>query len=133
MRVIPLLLLLSSTIALADAPECDEGSVGSILECLQQKHEALDSELNALYKEAIRRLPFADLSDADKIKAKSALVSAQRAWIRFRDEDCIATAVVNGGGDASKYESAGCENDHIRQRINDLNRYIAYLPERPRR
>jgi uncharacterized protein YecT (DUF1311 family) len=118
------------TPAIGDEREC-ASSVNSILDCLGQKHNELDSQLNALYKEVIRRFPFADLSADDKVKTKAEFISSQREWIRFRDADCIATATVNGGGDASKIESVDCLNRHTRQRIEDLTRYIDYLPEAP--
>jgi len=116
------------TSAIGDESEC-AGSVASILQCFDQKHTELDSQLNALYKEVIRRFPFADLSAADKIKSKAEFISSQREWIRFRDMDCAATATVNGDGDASRYESLDCLNRHTQQRIDDLKRYIDYLPE----
>ena len=118
------------TSAIGDESEC-AGSVASILQCFDQKHTELDSQLNALYKEVIRRLPFADLSAADKVKSKAEFISSQREWLRFRDLDCTTTATVNGGGDASKYESVDCLNRHTQQRIDDLRRYIDYLPEEP--
>jgi uncharacterized protein YecT (DUF1311 family) len=118
------------TAASGDESEC-AGSVGSILQCLDQKHTELDSQLNTLYKEVIRRFPFADLSTADKAKSKAEFISSQREWIRFRDVDCATTATVNGGGDAGKYESLDCLNRHTQQRIDDLKRYIDYLPEEP--
>lgn len=99
------------------------------MQCLNQKHKELDSQLNALYREVLRRLPFADLSDADKITSKMEFVASQRRWIGFRDADCAATATVNGGGDASKYESLDCLNRHTQQRIADLKRYADYLPK----
>jgi uncharacterized protein YecT (DUF1311 family) len=90
-----------------------------------------DSQLNALYKEVIRRFPFADLSAAEKAKSKAEFISSQREWIRFRDLDCATTATINGRGDASKYESLDCLIRHTQQRIDDLKRYRDYLPEEP--
>ena len=122
--------MLLCTAAIGDESEC-AGSVSSILQCLDQKHDELDSQLNTLYKEVIRRFPFADLAGADKVRSKAEFTSAQREWIRFRDADCATTAMVNGGGDASKYESLDCLNRHTQQRIADLKRYIEYLPGEP--
>jgi uncharacterized protein YecT (DUF1311 family) len=85
--------------------------------------------LNARHEEVIRRLPFADLSEADKTKAGAEFIASQRVWSQFRDTECAATAVINGGGDATKYASADCVNRHIKQRIDDLERYINYLPD----
>src|ERR1700722_3576259 len=110
------------TTAIGDESEC-AGSVGSILQCLQQEHNELDSQLNVLYKEVIRRFPFADLSAADRVKSESEFISSQREWIPFRNMDCATTAAVNGGGDASKYESLGCLNRHTQQRITGLKPY----------
>jgi uncharacterized protein YecT (DUF1311 family) len=116
--------------AIGDERECD-GSAAYIVDCLDQKHAELDSQLNAAYKEVIRRFPFADLSAADKAKSKADFISSQREWIRFRDMDCATTAAINGGGDASKYEWFDCLIRHTQQRIVDLKRYIEYLPEGP--
>jgi uncharacterized protein YecT (DUF1311 family) len=118
------------TVAVGDDSGCD-GSAASIVECLDQKHAELDSQLNAAYKEVIRRFPFADLSAADKAKSKADFISSQREWIRFRDMDCATTATINGGGDASKYEWFDCLIRHTQQRIVDLKRYSDYLPEQP--
>ena len=118
------------TVAIGNESECT-GSINSILECLSQKHKEFDSQLNALYKEVIRRFPFADLSAAEKVRSKAEFISSQREWIRFRDADCTTTATVNGGGYASKYEPIDWLNRHTKQRIDDLKRYLDYLPEEP--
>src|SRR3546814_473285 len=63
----------------ARADACaDAGDQATMTECADSAYRASDAELNALYKKIRSRLK-------DDAEAAGLLVSAQRAWIAFRE------------------------------------------------
>jgi uncharacterized protein YecT (DUF1311 family) len=79
---IPVLLavLAANPLSIAHAEDCFSKAVnqGAMNACANEAYEKSDAELNALYKQILNRLK----NDTD---ARQRLVSAQRAWIAFRD------------------------------------------------
>lgn len=73
--------------------------------------------MNALYKQIQSRLK----DDADTTKR---LVSAQRAWIGFRDAEYNFSSSAVSGGSAYPLISSVCLDNLTRSRIEDLNGYL---------
>lgn len=85
--------------------------------CAGKAYEKSDAELNALYKQIRVRLK----DDADTTKL---LMSAQRAWIGFRDAECNFSSSKVTGGSAYPLISSTCLDSLTRSRIEDLKGYL---------
>lgn len=78
---------------------------------------AADAELNQLYQKIESRL-------ASDHAAKQKLVTAQRAWIVFRDDECkFAASGVEGGSVYSEVVQS-CKQDLTQARIANFNTYL---------
>ncbi|QRR08952.1 DUF1311 domain-containing protein [Burkholderia sp. MS455] len=63
-------------------------------QCAEKSRRAADSTLNQTYKKLLSTLK----DDPDSgIIPKTQIVSAQRAWVAFRDAECDFRTSVNGG------------------------------------
>jgi uncharacterized protein YecT (DUF1311 family) len=76
-----------------------------------------NTKLDAVYKRLMSKL------DADGQKA---LKEAERAWIKWRDDEAMLTARVGGavGGSALRVDFANAQKKLIDQRIEVLNEYL---------
>jgi uncharacterized protein YecT (DUF1311 family) len=79
--------------------------------------KAADAELNELYKEIERRLK----DDQDTARV---LVSAQSAWIAFRDAECKFAASGVQGGSAYPTIYSNCLAELTQSRVNDFKRFL---------
>ncbi len=70
------------------AEECGNRSEDSVyvMDCIAERYKAADSELNELYREAMK-----SLSDPGKKK----LADAQSAWLKYRDASLALITEVN--------------------------------------
>jgi uncharacterized protein YecT (DUF1311 family) len=76
-----------------------------------------NAKLDAVYKQLMGKL------DADGQKA---LKEAERAWIKWRDDEAMLTARVGGavGGSSMRVDFANAQKKLIDQRIEVLNGYL---------
>lgn len=82
--------------------------------CARLEYLELDRELNSMYQRLLKIDPNA-----------SNLRDAQRAWLVFRDKDCLyEQAYVQPGGSAAGMYYQGCLTRHTRRRIEDLRRNL---------
>ncbi len=90
-------------------------------QCAQADWEAADEELNGAYAQAITALKAldAELAKADR-GAEDALRAAQRWWIDFRDNACLAESYAMFGGSAQPLLYSGCMARLTRARADDL-------------
>ncbi|MDM7983191.1 MAG: lysozyme inhibitor LprI family protein [Maricaulis sp.] len=95
-----------------------ETTVGMV-QCTIEELEAWDVVLNASYIGLRQR--------HEGMMAADALLDAQRAWITFRDADCLAERAVFEGGTIAQIIHASCQMDHtarralvLRWRLDDL-------------
>lgn len=79
--------------------------------CAFKDYQSADAELNAIYKQARNRL-----SEAGRI----ALRDAQRAWIKFRDNDCEAAGSQYQGGSIRPLVVNNCLERLTRERTAGL-------------
>lgn len=84
--------------------------------CAGQAYMKADAELNAVYKQIEARLT----DDAD---TKKLLVTAQKAWISFRDAECdfVSSRVT---GTLYPFISSTCLQGQTLSRIQDLKVYL---------
>ncbi|MGP2493708.1 lysozyme inhibitor LprI family protein [Mesorhizobium sp. PUT5] len=112
-----LVVVLLAPSAQADDKCKNATTTEEISECTGGDLKKLDAELNETYRRIERRL-------ADNHGAKAALISAERAWVTFRDAECkFAASGVEGG---SVYASIvlGCTADLTARRVADLRSYL---------
>lgn len=79
--------------------------------CSAKEFTAADKELNALYKQLIRRL-------APELKA--ALTQSQRKWIAFRDQEAKIYALLYQGGSMAPLAINNSKTQSTRARIKQL-------------
>jgi uncharacterized protein YecT (DUF1311 family) len=117
-------VLISITYCVASAAnECDKNFSDhmSEVQCINQVNKKLDGELNAAYQAALATRPEKD--DWDLRKNRQQLRKSQRAWLKFKDENCTLIGGLEGGNNLSVSEfDSQCEMKEITERINFLKR-----------
>jgi uncharacterized protein YecT (DUF1311 family) len=89
------------------------------VQCLATFLKKQDRELNQVYKRALAALPEKDNSD-DR-KARTQLVKSQRAWLKYRDENCTLIGGQEGGSNLwVTHFAALCEKNETAERIKFL-------------
>lgn len=125
---IALVLALMSGPAAADIwSECNNGPNVVMTQCIWDRYEAVDAELNAAWKEILAKFDTMDYMKPEDVAAwKGKLVAAQRAWITFKDDDCNgAVAYEWFGGSGANAAIGACLYGHTRARVDDLrSRYL---------
>lgn len=102
----------------SSADECaDPQDQATMNACASKEFEAADKALNAAYHEVVRRIG----SDHE---TRSALKTAQRAWIAFRDGECAFQANSVEGGSIYPMIVAGCETTLTEARTEQLKSYL---------
>lgn len=86
-------------------------------QCAGQEYKAADKELNAVYQQITARLK--DNADARKL-----LVSAQRAWVGFRDAECEFSTSGVAGGSVYPLIYSNCMTGVTQSRVKTLKQYL---------
>ncbi|WP_085713125.1 MULTISPECIES: lysozyme inhibitor LprI family protein [unclassified Pseudomonas] len=86
-------------------------------QCAGQEYKAADKELNAVYQQITARLK-------DNAEGKKLLVSAQRAWIGFRDAECNFSASGVAGGSVYPLIYSNCLTSVTKVRTEALKQYL---------
>ena len=85
--------------------------------CAADAFKKADKEMNDLYKEQMTHL---------KATHKARLRESQRAWVVFRDKACLYEAgLQQESGSIWPLDQYMCLEQHTKQRIEDLNSYVA--------
>jgi len=117
-----LILIATMTIAglsAANAMDCDNAPDQATMNvCADMALKATDTRLNTVYRAITRRLA----DDPDTLKQ---LVTAQRAWIAFRDAECTFRSSGVSGGSAYPMVYATCLDGLTRSRLDALKELIA--------
>lgn len=117
--IVPLLLLLAAPAGPALAQDCDAAEDQTTMTlCAGQAFDAADAALNQAWQELMRRL-------ADDPEAKALAVTAQKAWIGFRDAECAFQASGSQGGSIHPMLVAQCQADLTTARTDALEAYLA--------
>jgi len=82
--------------------------------CASQAFQKKDHELNVMYGQLVKQW------DADSVRQ---LQAAQRAWLQFRDLECIFEA-PDAAGSLGPYETANCLTELTKERIADFRRML---------
>lgn len=96
--------------------------------CAEQDFQKADTLLNAQYK-VTRDLMRQRDADADEWTkgAEKALVSAQRAWVAYRDAQCASYGFQARGGSMEPMLIYGCQADLTRKRTEELKKLTDQL------
>lgn len=98
---------------------CDEGGTLEQVQCLAKITKKLDAEMNAVYQKALTAMP--EKSETDTRKEREQLRKSQRAWLKYKDENCNLIGGMEGGSNLwVTYFSVQCENEAITNRIKFL-------------
>ncbi len=117
-RVFLAAALTVATLPAAHAAGCDDAQdQATMTECAAKSLKASDAELNKLYKEIRGRL-------ADDADTRKLLVSAQRAWIAYRDAECNFSASGVAGGSIYPMMQAMCLDTLTQRRVEDFKQYL---------
>ena len=84
--------------------------------CAEQAAKASDRELNQVYRQV--RAKYKGTSQETR------LVTAQLAWIKFRDAECTVSAGRFEGGTMAPMAYARCVDRLTQQRTQDLAEYL---------
>jgi uncharacterized protein YecT (DUF1311 family) len=86
-------------------------------QCAADQAKQSDAALNAAYATIRKRLK-------DDPAATKLLVTAQRAWIGFRDSECAFSSSATVGGSMNGMVNAECLDALTRKRLVELNAYL---------
>ena len=102
----------------AMADDCENAqSQTDMTECAAKALQHADAKLNAHYKEIEGRLK-------DDAPTRKLLVSAQRAWIAYRDAECTFQPSGAEGGSAYPMLVASCKAGLTTERAKALEDYL---------
>ncbi|MFZ5671918.1 MAG: lysozyme inhibitor LprI family protein [Pseudomonadota bacterium] len=112
-------LTVSASAPAAQADACDNATGGQagLDQCYDQLFKKSDAELNKLYKQIEVRLK----GDAATTKL---LVTAQRAWVAFRDAECNFQSAGAQGGSVGPMIYSICLDGLTQSRIKDFQGYL---------
>jgi uncharacterized protein YecT (DUF1311 family) len=86
-------------------------------QCAGQDFKAADKELNTVYQQIIGHLK-------DNPDGKKLLVSAQRAWLGFRDAECKFSSSGVTGGSVYPWVYSSCLTGVTKLRVESLKQYL---------
>ena len=107
---------------MAQAADCSNPVTQSDMTfCAGRDFAAAYKALNAAYLKARDQMRAIDADlPADQRGAAAALLAAQKAWITFRDQACIAEGYTNHGGSIEPMVVAECQTRLTTARTKDL-------------
>ena len=123
------MLLLSSAQAAEPKVDCDNAMTQTAMNiCSWQSYQRADAELNAAWSRAAKRAKEMDRSAAEydsDATAHSRLLTAQRAWLKFRDAHCLAeNGEREGSGTIWPLLQNGCLEALTEARTAQLRQYV---------
>lgn len=99
------------------ATDCSQANTTVDMEqCAQSQYTAADQALNQAYKALTRRVT--------QPAAKAKLITAQKAWIAYRDADCAAQYQLYEGGSMRNVVLLGCKRQRTEERTQALHDYL---------
>ncbi|WP_296069286.1 lysozyme inhibitor LprI family protein [uncultured Agrobacterium sp.] len=106
----------------AQEPNCKEPQTQADMTiCAGKDYEKADKQLNVEYQKLRKLLTERDkAADADGKGAADALVTAQRAWVAFRDANCALSGFQARGGSMEPMLISSCLAEMSTKRADDL-------------
>ncbi len=119
---IPTLTIASTTphiprsVTVAQRTNCDNPMTQAEMNaCAGIAYQNADRKLNQVYQQLLPKL---------STSRKQKLITAQRAWIRFRDSSCDFERSEVAGGSMEPMMYSNCMASVTEERIQDLERYL---------
>ncbi|MDE1994746.1 MAG: DUF1311 domain-containing protein [Rhizobiaceae bacterium] len=89
--------------------------------CSEKDFDAADKALNVQYKKTRAAMQSVDGDlEEDQRGAEQALLKAQRAWVDYRDGECLAEGYQYEGGSMQPMVISGCKATLTRARTKEL-------------
>jgi uncharacterized protein YecT (DUF1311 family) len=101
----------------AFAAECPDQTQSGLNACADAAYRKADAGLNGAYRDIMRRLK----DDAPTTKL---LVTAQKAWIGYRDAECAFADSANAGGSIYPMAVSMCLEAMTKKRAAELGAYL---------
>ncbi len=106
----------TTNLQLAQNPNCNNPQTQSEMNiCASIAYQNADRKLNQVYRQLLPKLSAA---------RKQKLITAQQAWIKFRDSSCEFERSAYEGGSMAPMIYGFCLADVTEQRTKDLQRYL---------
>ncbi|MGS0742744.1 lysozyme inhibitor LprI family protein [Glaciimonas sp. GG7] len=118
-------LLPLTAFAQTDDPCVTQRNTIEINECGQKQFEQGDRHLNQSYQALLKRLAQKNVPDSNNVAIKQYLITAQRAWVTFRENDCKAVYAFNEGGSIRNIAYLSCMTEHTKERTKSLEAFGA--------
>jgi uncharacterized protein YecT (DUF1311 family) len=109
-------------IQIAQRPNCNNPQTQSEMNaCAGIAYQNADRRLNQVYQQLLPKL---------STSRRQQLVTAQQAWIRFRDTSCTFERSQFEGGTMAPMVQANCLARVTQQRTKELERYLQEISNR---
>ena len=106
----------ATNLQLAQRPNCNNPQTQSEMNiCASIAYQNADRKLNQVYRQLLPKLSAA---------RKQKLITAQQAWIKFRDSSCEFERSAYEGGSIAPMIYGFCLANVTEQRTKDLRRYL---------
>lgn len=106
----------TTNLQLAQNPNCNNPQTQSEMNiCASIAYQNADRKLNQVYRQLLPKLSAA---------RKQKLITAQQAWIKFRDSSCEFERSAYEGGSIAPMIYGFCLANVTEQRTKDLRRYL---------
>ena len=106
-----------SALPSAFAGECADQTQPGLDRCADASYKKADAALNGAYKEIVRRLK-------DDAATTKLLVTAQKAWIAYRDAECAFSSSANAGGSIYPLVLSVCLEEVTKERTKELGVFL---------
>lgn len=94
------------------------GATIEVNECAGIEQKKVETKLNNVYQEVLK-----SVSEPEDAEARKSLITAQRAWITFREADCRAVYQKWVGGTIRTVMYLNCMQSRAETRIKQLEDY----------
>ncbi|CAH0188474.1 hypothetical protein SRABI118_01430 [Massilia sp. Bi118] len=112
----------AASAASAAALDCKNAmSTPDMNECAAIELKGVEAKLNEVYRQTLKTL---DAEGKESVEAKQKLITAQRAWVKFREADCAAVYQRNAGGTIRTLMHIGCMQGHAETRMKALKEFV---------
>lgn len=124
-----LLLLAAAPAVDVNATDCDESSPQQMLNiCAANAAQAADQELNLVWKRVAAEMKRRDTEIDRKTDRQplhfDTLLAGQRAWLTYRDKQCLLASFEMRGGSGAPQVHNGFFHALTRARIDQLNALV---------
>lgn len=113
--------LLAAPCAAVEKGPCTAPTTSAeVAACEAFRLKADELALNGAYKRLLGELGG---SETNEREARATLVKAQRHWVAFREQDCLAKLSFRGEASLRYWYHQNCMREHARLRTRQLNEF----------